>query len=146
MSENMEKPNDRLNVVVNDKPVELFMSAGLIRRLVTRTMTSGEDIHGLYFNVPLQSELMLEALRPRTEHGNPKVECGLDDFIMTIEDGEKVTTWITEHILYFFVKSATRLQKDLTSPEALLQKLMGSPTGTEASPVGNASAGPTNAG
>jgi len=146
MSETMEKPNDRLSIMVNDKPAELFMSAGLIRRLVTRTMASGEDVHGLYFNVPLQSELMLEALRPRAGHGEPKSECSLDDFIMTIEDGERVTTWVTEHILYFFVKSATRLQKDLTAPEALLQKLMGSPTGTEALPEGSASAGPTTAG
>lgn len=139
------KPNDYLSVVVNKEPQEVFMSGGLVRRL-SAYMGNLQDFSAVFGDAELQNLLVVEALRPRNKRGETAQEYTIEDFELSTEDTTKLVMWITEHALHFFVQSLQSAKelgdnnKDLTE---VLQKLMQSGNGSEASVESTQSAGPS---
>lgn len=117
-----EKPTDYLHIKVNKEDKEVFMSGGLIRNLVPYFMdfTSVAEI----FNQPIiQNEVIVQALKNRTARGNPTENPTIDDFVMTMDDTNRLVAWITEHVLFYFIESVTTAHKLGQRNEPTLKKL-----------------------
>lgn len=148
-----EKPQDRILINVNGEDKEVFMSGGLIRQLMP-IAGQLEDFALVFTDVQAQNQLIVEALRPRTQHGTPKSkdkeiqQYTIDDFTLSVEDTDKFVSWIMEHVLHFFVNSLTSAKKLVDKNEQtfkLIQKLTQSQTGLQDSQETNPSAGPSTA-
>jgi len=129
-----EKPSDRLTINIampgetEMVPTELFMSAGLVRRLA-QISQQFPDLSQLYVDLVAQDILMTETLRPRTPRGQPVLDYELTEFKFSTEDGQKLMNWITEHVLYFFTETVRHLMVIGTDQSGTLMKLMDSMSG-----------------
>lgn len=88
---------------------ELFMSAGLLRRLVAIAQAV-EDITQLYSNPHVQDILIIEIMSPRTPRGEANMTYSLDDFEMSPEDANKIVIWATGHITGFFTNAVENIK------------------------------------
>ncbi len=123
MSEENVRPNDTIVVKVNKEPREIFMSSGLLRNII---LLSGDisEFQQVYMDFALQNSIMIEMLRPRTEHGNAITEPSIDDFEMSVEDGNRLIDWAVEHILNFFVDTTQRAMLVAQKNENLIKKMV----------------------
>src|SRR3954471_5995694 len=101
MTETMEKAlPDRLTVTVNNVEKEIFMSAGLLRRVVMQTLgMAGNDLTEVYLNPQGQNDLMCLLLVDRDKRGQYEKEANIEDFEMSPDDGDRLIAWATEHAL-----------------------------------------------
>lgn len=145
-----QKPSDRLKVTYGltpDLPTmerEVFMSAGLIRRLAT--VTSGHSsMADLYTDASMQSFLLVEVLKPRTPRGESTTEYQLEDFDISIDEADKLNNWIIEHIISFFLNAVQKVRTAVATPESNLMKLAVFMTGSQDLTTESQSAGVTDA-
>lgn len=139
------KPSDYLTITVNKEPVELFMSGGLVRRLAPY-VGALEQFSLIYSDVFIQTDLIVEALRPKSKRGEDIGRYTIDDFDISQEDTNKLVSWIVEHVLHFFadsVASAQILAENSKGVVETLQRLVQSQTGSSASPETKPSVGPS---
>lgn len=143
-----EKPSDYITIKVNKADKEVFMSGGLIRNLVPYFMdfTSVAEI----FNQPIiQNEVIVQALKDRTARGTPTENPTIDDFLISMDDTNRLVAWITEHVLFYFIESVTTAHKLGQRNEPTLKKLealilsMASTNGSQDSASQKPSAGPS---
>lgn len=146
----IKKPTDRLKVSFGLSPDlpnierELFMSAGLLRKLAT--VTSGHaSMVDLYTDASMQSFLIVEVLKPRTPRGEAVTEYQLEDFDISIEEAEKVSNWIIEHIVSFFLNAVQKVRTAVEDKDSNLMKLAVSMNGSQDSTIENPSVGVTDA-
>jgi len=108
---------------------EFFMSAGLIRRLVSILQHRG-DVSEMYTDPLIQELLILETVTPRNERGvDLATQTTLDDYVMTQADADKLLAWIEGHVFNFFIKMGTLVSQAAANPNSPLQKLLHSATG-----------------
>ena len=134
MSNEAVKPLDTISITVNKEMKEVFMSSGLLRNILI-LVGDIQDFQLIYSDFHLQNAILIEALRPRTELGNPNNKPTVDDFEMSIDDGNKLIDWIVEHVLHFFVELSERAVVTAQRNQSLmtrLEKLTPSPSGTKA--------------
>lgn len=134
MSNEVVKPLDTISIMVNNETKEVFMSSGLLRNILI--LVGGiQDFQLIYTDFHLQNAIIIETLRSRTELGNPNNKPTIDDFEMSIDDGNKLIDWIVEHVLHFFVELSERAIATAQKNQTLmtrLEKLTPSPSGTKA--------------
>ena len=143
-SEQAERPTDRLTVTVGGEAREIFMSGGLIRRLVPLIGSVG-DFADVFTRPDVQEAVIVECLRPRSVRGQAAGEgYTLEDFEIGQDDCDRLISWTTEHVLHFFVANA-RMAKGLVenNKQTLeeMQSLMQSPDGSQASAESTPSVG-----
>jgi hypothetical protein len=146
-SQPIVKPQDRFTVVVNGQDQEVFMSGGLLRKLVPVAGVLS-DFSDVYTNTEIQNELLVTALMPRNVRGSTVGTYSIDDFEMTVEEFDKLLGWIMEHILHFFIGSVTNAQQMVEKNQpamAKLERLMQSMTGSPDSQLKKESAGDSTA-
>ncbi len=110
------RPADRLKVTYGDAEHEIFMSAGLLRRLTGLAQCFGDPFAVLH-DANVQSVLLTEALTPRSVQGEAREKVSLEDYDISMDEADKLLTFITGHMLYFFASATSRvkeLQKDPT--------------------------------
>ena len=138
------KPNDRLTITVNNQPLEIFMSAGLIR-LIAPIYSGGLNVDEIFQDPEVQNEIILLAVQPRGKRGQtPDKYDSIEDVEMSLEDGFKLVGWVTEHVFHFFIESATtarELGHRATPHMERFLKSLESPTGQQNSQPLNSSAG-----
>lgn len=124
---------------------EVFMSAGLVRRLAAIVDATG-DVAGLYSKPVLQELLLTEMLRPRGVRGQPETdqEFEASDFHISTDEGQKLLEWAIEHLIGFFEKAVDGV-KLATDPGNRWERLMSSSNGLMASLQQRLSAGVTDA-
>lgn len=151
-NQKVEKPDDRLSITIDDKVRELFMSAGLLRRLAA--YVGGPDgLQNVFTDPSHQILLMVEVLKPRTPNGAPATVAALapatayslEDFPMSTADGEKMSDWISGHLTYFFINGVLTFKKNLEGPAKILQNLTPFQIGSEDSLTKKVSPGPSDA-
>ena len=125
-------------------PHEVFMSAGLIRRL-TAIINSLGEMSQMYSDPMVEDVLLVEVLSPRTERGKTQKIYTGEDFEMTMEEADRLLEWVRGHILDFFTKTVLRVGTEATNPNSQIQKLMQSLNGLAALMQEKQSAGPSTA-
>lgn len=137
MTEQIPTPDVTLTLS-NGKQV--FMSYGLLN-LLARMIGSPEQVAMLYLDMELQSTLLCHALG-EVDPAKGTITPAVGTTSLSMEDAEKLTHWIAEHILDFFVRTlgkANNLEKKFLPRLAVFKS---SSTGSEVSPSTNLSAGP----
>jgi hypothetical protein len=144
------KPVDYLRVSVKKpgdeefKMYDIFMSAGLRAQLVAISQLTA-DTSELYSNARLQELMIVECLAPRTARGQPKEEYTLEDFELSVDEGDKIVEWAIEHILSFFTNAVLKLKTAAENPNSHLMTLAQSLTGLQNLQVKKPSAGDSTA-
>lgn len=143
------KPEDYLTVIYKlaeeegrPQPKEIFMSAGLVRRLASLSQTH-QGLIDLYTDPSMQSFMISEILKPRTKRGEAALEYQLEDFDITIEEGQKVSNWAIQHIIYFFTEAVLNVKTAAMDKNSSLTKLAASMTGLQDSQESKQPAGPS---
>lgn len=114
--------DDRLTITFRGEKKELFMSFKRLNQCI-RAVGNGDDFQGVITD-PDTSEFLLQILL--AEKGQSPIEVDLDDDDLSREDFDKAVSWITEHLIGFFV---TKFQEAVGRAEQLqplkehLQKL-----------------------
>lgn len=101
------QPDPTLTINIAGADVTLFMSYGLLNRLLKKV---GSDIEALtaVFSSDLRDALFIEALTKRGKSGvfDKVTKDTLDDLDMSNDDAAKLSGWLTEAILSFFISAA----------------------------------------
>ena len=122
LTDEVEKPSDRITITIDGEQREIFMSAGLASRL--QFMCNNlENLTEVYSNLALQVAMVLECLAPRTKHGEQLKEINLDDFDLSHEEYKRLLDWAQSHTMYFFFERVNDLMK-LKDPANKTAKLM----------------------
>lgn len=133
LDEPLEKPADRFELVLeNMDNKHLFMSSGLLRKLVTLVEGSGGDTlenSKIFLDPELQNQICVEVLVGRSLYGDELYNARLEaqkilDEHLTIDEGERFTAWLREHVLHFFMNSLKTLFKQGINEKGAYQRLM----------------------
>lgn len=111
---------DRLTVTVNGEKKELFMSAGLLGRLVSVVCPGGlDDAVSLAVNPLAQQDLLSWILAPVDEKNRPIMKTtndkGEDEYFshqqlnLSVEDSERIIDWAGDHLRNFFFRQVQKL-------------------------------------
>lgn len=136
-------PSTHLTVTINEESKELFMSAGLVRRLVGLANVI-DDITKIYVDAKVQELMIVEVVRPHTPRGEAIKDYTLDDFEMSDADADLIIDWAGKHIVNFFTKSVQKLQAAVTD-NGEIKTLMDSLNGLSALVVKKPLDGPSTA-
>lgn len=133
-------PSDTLDVRVDEKMTTIFMSFGLRRALVT-ALGGMENIDRMMVDPDTGDRLMEAVLQERNKAGKVISPRSLDDFAISVDDADKLLTWVGDHLFDFFMKrlESTKAVGEKFGP--MLLALMDSTTGSEGSPSSMESAG-----
>lgn len=148
--EKVERPDERITVTVKmpggsePEPKEIFMSAGLVRRLATVVQSLG-DISQMYSDPMVEDILLTEILTPRTERGKSQKIYTAEDFEMAMDEADRLLEWARGHVLHFFTKTVLRVGTVASNPNSPLLKLTQSLSGLAALAQQKHSAGATDA-
>jgi hypothetical protein len=129
--EKFPKPEDRLVLTVDNQEKELFMSSGLIRKLAS-VANELEDMANIYLDPTVQERCFVEVLVERDNRGKPVEDISeLDSmsFQMSTDDAEKLTKWMGDHLMHFFIGGAKNMKQSLETQQEAFQSLAQSLTG-----------------
>jgi hypothetical protein len=119
-TESAEALSDTYNITVEGKEREIKMTYGLLQKLCGKFTTVGQ-IQNLDMDFDLQNYMINELLDERDGNG-VRLNPGKDySFALSIEEGEKLTAWVSEHVANFFI---LRLENQ-TKSQKQLEKLIG---------------------
>lgn len=135
----------RLKISFNEEEHELFMSYGLLTRLVSAVgMTADSMTQGFAVDGDTRDLVLMECLAKRGKNGvvEIKEEFSFDDYPdFTPEVAEKIFDWAIAHVTDFFMRRLKAGQASLKPLMDQLQDLMPSQDGLETSPSQTASVG-----
>ncbi len=126
MEEAKDKKNlsDSINITysedgVTEKTKTIKMSMGLLQAMFSKFVDK-DQIFNLGMDAYLQNALINEIMDDRDENGNRKnVEKNWAMFL-SCEEGEKLSNWISEHIVDFFT---FKLEQQMKNVEKLMPAL-----------------------
>ena len=136
-------PETRYTVSLEaDNKYEIFMSAGLIRNLVSK-IQGPDDVGEIFMNAELQEDLFKEVLSDRDELGKVK---DMEESVRRLNklDPKEATAlleWLGDHILDFFISGVKSVTKALEMQEKATESLMASLDGMKDSQSEKPSAG-----
>lgn len=124
--------NERLTVTINDTPVTLFMSFGLLDRLVT-IVGETQSVASFEMDEVARHTIMREVLLKRGKSGvfeGTNEEFDLDNFFMTVDDAMNVLAWVSDHVMDFFVKGVEKARATTEKLAPRIQNLKLSVSGS----------------
>lgn len=142
MSENQQNTPDKLDIKLNDKDVELFMSYALLNRLA-KIGGSAEDLSAIFVQPDFQEAIIVECLKKHGPEDKAKDELDIEDFNLHRDDAESIVNWAGGHIVDFFLKAFENATEANRRMEPMMSALMSSSDGTETSTSKTPSAGPS---
>lgn len=102
-------PPSRLEVTIGDEAKTLFMSFGLLNEL-TALVGGPEAVASLHFDPNLRTTALQLLLAKRDRNG--KILNDEDDAIIPFDldaaEAEKMTNWVADHCLDFFIRQFAR--------------------------------------
>jgi hypothetical protein len=122
--EEIQKPDDRLKIKLHNEDKELFMSAGLIRRIVPYFMAGSQSFGEVLVDADAQSQILAEILVDRNERGEPdetSITKNLDG--LGIEDSNKVIEWSLLHAAHFFIENVKMVKNIKTKEESMMETM-----------------------
>lgn len=124
--------SDKLSIIVNGEEREIFMSFGLLNHLCNVVGTI-ENVPLISIDVELRNTILPLTLAERTKSGKliNKELPEVDDFEITVEDGEKLLEWVTDHAGNFFIKALETARRLESNNKDRLQGLMQSSDGSK---------------
>lgn len=103
MSEKVE-PKDSLSVTLNGKPYEVFMSFGLLNKLL-RLVGNPDNIAHIGLNADLNDAVLLELLSERDSKGKVvKPLLDLEEVAVSMSDCQALLDFVQEHLWAFMVR------------------------------------------
>ena len=123
-----EGPNPELSVVVNKKPSTLFMSFGLLNKLLG-IFGNEEAALSAFYDSELRPRVLEEVLKIRGEYGALE-KVVVDDLDIAAEDVSNIFKWVSEHALDFFLRNAEKVKQITSKNEGRIASLGPSPTGS----------------
>lgn len=120
------------NTLLQDRKViagrNIFMSYALLNHLV-QAITAPEQVSLLMYDPVKQLEVMQILFAQRTPDGEVTA---LEMPEMTIDDGLELISWVSEHVLRFFIRGAEQALKMQQENQGKLTDLTQSLVGTKA--------------
>lgn len=104
------------------KEKEVKMSLGLVQTLFSR-FTNQDQIYNLGLDFNMQKDLINEVVDGRDEKGsrlNPEIDYSM---YLSIEEGEKLNEWISEHIIDFFTSKLDAQERAIKKMLPALQEV-----------------------
>lgn len=139
----LEMPDDTLTISLRSGRKDLFMSAGLIRELISY-VDDNQKFLGMWTDQTFQLFLMHVVLAPRDEKGKITTDdVSIVNAEIGVSESRVLLKWIEDHILYFFIENAETAKRAVTGPA--LTKLVHLLSGSALSAEQKQSAGPTDA-
>jgi hypothetical protein len=125
----------KLNITVNGKPVELFMSFGLLNKLTTLyNPTAGKALEETVFDADLRKDVLRLVLEKRGETGlfpaDEAKKLDPDSLEISNEDFDKLFAWEMDHVSDFFLRAAENLKRLQEKNKERQAALMPSQTGS----------------
>lgn len=133
MTDEIQKPDDRLTITLDGEQKELFMSSGMLR-ILSNLVSLQDDLTCIFIDPLMQERCLLEVLTPRDELGQPTIDLStvsLAMYDLSIEESDKVVKWMGEHTLHFFTVSASSVSVKVPEMIKKIQDLTQSLPGLE---------------
>lgn len=105
-----------------DQTKTIKMSMGLIQAIFSKFVDK-DQIFNLGLDAYLQNVLINEVMDDRDENGNRKNPNKNWAMFLSCEEGEKLNTWISEHIVDFFISKLARQQENLEKLTPVLEEI-----------------------
>lgn len=129
-----------LDITLNGEPASLFMSFGLLDKVVNLLGQTSSLVTGA-IDPLLRGEILKACLKKRGKTGVIVGEVILDDIEIAAEDALKVIKWASEHAISFFIQAAEQSKALGQKFEEPIQTLQPSTTGSPVSASSTPSAG-----
>jgi hypothetical protein len=131
---------DRIKVKVDGNDQEVFMSFGLLSELAG-VVGSPENITALSVIQGMREEVIRLALSDRKKRGQIVEDKPAPE--LSIEDGEKLLAFISEHVMGFFVRTLQATTEIVKKNQQALESLASSSDGLRDSLSKKPSSGPS---
>lgn len=118
-----EKISDTFTVHLGDNEKTVKMTYGLLQSICSRFSDFGQ-IQNLSLDVGMQNAILNEVIDDRNPDGarkNPNKDYSMD---LSIEEGEKFSNWIVEHIVHFFILRLESQNKTVEGLKPVLEKIV----------------------
>lgn len=126
MTEEIKKLEDTIQVTIVENNVAkekiVKMSMGLLQALYSK-FTSQDQIYNLGMDAIMQNMLVNEVLDDRDENGNRVSPAKNWAMFLSKEEGEKLNTWISEHIIDFFTSKLESQRKAMEKILPILEEV-----------------------
>lgn len=99
-------PSPTLDVTVNGKSATLFMSFGLLNRLLSMFGNEETAVSAFYDN-ELRPKVLEEVLKLRGQYGALE-KVVVDDLDITAEHVASIFSWVSDHAVDFFIRNAEK--------------------------------------
>jgi len=142
---NIVVPDDTIKVNVNGADREIFMSAGLMQK-IAMIAEAHDDFSLIYMDPLIQERCFIEVLVERDNRGVPiedTSELSMMAFEMNMSDSNKLSKWIGDHAVNFFVSGARNMKNSVQAQQEVFENLTQSLIGTNASTQTKQSVGPS---
>ncbi|KVL49962.1 hypothetical protein [Burkholderia territorii] len=124
-----QAPSAKLEITLAGEKKSLFMSFGLLNELC-RGIGDAQGALQVTANSQLRDFALMVVLSDRDEEGNVVKPINVNRIEMSIEDGERLLDWVSQHATDFFVRTMERIvmgHKDKESRLKALKELAESP-------------------
>lgn len=124
--------SDKLTITVNGEEREIFMSFGLLNHLCN-VIGTVENVPLISMDAELRNVILPLTLAERSKSGKliNKELPEVDDFEISVSDGEKLLEWVTDHAGNFFIKALETAKRLESNNRERLQGLMQSSDGSK---------------
>lgn len=138
---NLVRPDERLTVTFRGQSRELFFSFAR-QNSCLRAVNDPDRLATIMLD-PDASEAIIRIMLAEKGGSGEQFEVELGETDISMEDYDKILTWVLDHLTYFFMKRFQGLgnQAKALGPEA--DRLVSSLTGSANSTSSEASAGPS---
>jgi len=136
----MTSVNQKITVKVNGESTEYFMSFGLLNEIM-RSVGDPDTIGQIIVNYDLRDNILGAVLSKRSKSGKIENKVGIEDVEIDPADVNRLLTWVTEHVVSFFIESMTQMKGVMEKHQGQMSSLMSSLAGQGSSASSTPSAG-----
>lgn len=137
---NIERPQDRIKIMVGEVERELFMSFQRLNNCLA-LLSDPDNLPSLMID-PFLGDAILRTMVAETP-STPVDTVEVAEGAISMDDYDKVLLWVRDHLSHFFLKRFQQLGEQAKKLEPAAERLVSSLTGSQASSSSAPSAGPS---
>ncbi|HIH2746987.1 TPA: hypothetical protein ACYLN4_002724 [Burkholderia lata] len=117
-----QSPPAKLEITLAGEKKSLFMSFGLLNELC-RGIGDAQGALQVTANSQLRDFVLMVVLSDRDDEGNVVKPINVNRIEMSIDDGERLLDWVSQHATDFFVRTMERIVTGHKDKESRLKAL-----------------------
>lgn len=128
MTTDKTAPDRKLTILVDAKPVDLFMSYGVLEKLLQAFPPETTPVENAMMTTEGRKSVFDLVLKKRGAYGVESFDPETND--IEVEDVEKLFRWVGMHVADFFLRYAENAKAIMDRSQARLTSLTPSPSGS----------------